>query len=238
MRKLPNVGVMREHKRTEHLSAKMAVSQLNSTVYPNRQQLHAGDTTNSTPMKHASIGFSLIELLVVIAIAAILTGLAVPSFQGMIASSNLTSTTNDLIATLARAKSDAIRRGKRVTVCMSADGAACATTGDWTQGWILFNDDVHPSGAAAVESTNDITAITAGLSNGLVVKGNQPYFSYSADGQAKLMNGGSGGGTLRVCSPSSALTNDTRARDIKINWVGRVTLEKPTGVAATCPAPV
>jgi len=190
-------------------------------------------------MKHTS-GFSLIELLVVIAIAAVLAGLAVPSFQGMIASSNLTSTTNDLIATLARAKSDAIRRGKRVTVCMSADGASCATTGDWTQGWILFNDDVHPSGAAAVESTNDITAITAGLSNGLVVKakGSQAYFSYSADGQAKLMNGGSGAGTLRVCSPSSALTNDTRARDLKINWVGRVTLEKPTGVAASCPAPV
>jgi len=239
MRKLPNVGVMREHKRTEHLSAKMAVSQLNSTVYPNRQQLHAGDTTNSTPMKHASIGFSLIELLVVIAIAAILAGLAVPSFQSMIASSNLTSTTNDLITTLARAKSDAIRRGQRVTVCMSADGAACATTGDWTQGWIMFNDDDHSDAAATVESTNDITAVNTALTNNIVIraKSSQPYFSYSADGQAKLMNSGSGAGTLRVCSPSSALTNDTRARDIKINWVGRVTLDKPTGVAASCPAP-
>ena len=80
------------------------------------------------------VGFSLIELMVVIAIAAVLASLAVPSFQGMIASSNLTSTTNDLIATLARAKSDAVRRGKRVTVCISANGASCTTTGDWTQG--------------------------------------------------------------------------------------------------------
>lgn len=184
-------------------------------------------------------GFSLIELMVVIAIAAVLATLAVPSFQGMIASSNLTSTTNDLIATLARAKSDAIRRGKRVTVCMSADGMTCNTSGDWAQGWIMFNDDDHVDANATVENTSDITAVTVALTNNIVVKAksSQSYFSYSADGQAKLMNGGSGAGTIRVCSTSSALTNDTRARDIVINWVGRVNLEKPTGIAATCPAP-
>lgn len=182
-------------------------------------------------------GFSLIELMVVIAIAAVLAGLAVPSFQGLIASSNLTSATNDLVATLARAKSDAIRRGNRVTVCMSSDGANCTTTGTWTQGWIMFNDRIHPSGNAAVESTDDITAITAAQTNSIEIKSNQAYFSYSADGQAKSMDGGSGAGRIRVCSTSSALTNDTRAREVVINWVGRVNVEKPTGVAATCPAP-
>ncbi|MBV5322221.1 MAG: GspH/FimT family pseudopilin [Ilumatobacteraceae bacterium] len=186
-----------------------------------------------------SDGFSLIELLVVIAIAAILAGLAVPSFQGLIASSNLTSATNDLIATLARAKSDAIRRGKRVTVCMSADGLSCTTSGDWTQGWIMFDDNDHTAASAEVTSAKDtITAKTAAQTNNIVVKSNQPYFSYSADGQAKLMNGGAGDGTIRVCNGSSALTNDARARNIKINWIGRVVVEKPTGgVAATCPAP-
>ena len=182
-------------------------------------------------------GFSLIELLVVIAIAAILASLAVPSFQGLIASSNLTSATNDLVATLARAKSDAIRRGKRVTVCMSTDGATCTTTGAWTQGWIMFNDDVHPDGNAAVEDTDDITAITVAQANSIEIKSNQAYFSYGSDGQARLMNGGSGAGRIRVCNTSPALTNDTRAREIVINWVGRINIEKPTGVAATCPAP-
>ncbi len=182
-------------------------------------------------------GFSLIELMVVIAIAAVLAGLAVPSFQEMIASSNLTSTTNDLIATLARARSDAIRRGKRVTVCMSADRVACTTSGDWTQGWIIFKVNDRSATTATVESTDDITAVTAVLPNNISVKATDTYFSFSADGQAKLMNGGSGAGRIRVCSTSSALTNDTRAREIIINWIGRINFEKPTGVAATCAAP-
>jgi type IV fimbrial biogenesis protein FimT len=190
-------------------------------------------------MKKAS-GFSLIELMVVIAIAAVLAALAVPSFQGMVASSNLTSTTNDLVATFARARSDAIRRGKRVTVCMSSDGATCTTSGAWTQGWIMFNDGNHAAAGATVESSTDITIVSGALTNNIVVvaKANSmPYVSYSSDGQAKLMNGGSGAGTIRVCSVSTALANDARARDIKINWVGRVILEKPAGVTATCPAP-
>jgi len=184
-------------------------------------------------------GFTLIELMVVIAIVAVLAALAVPSFQGMIASSNLTTTSNDLIATYARARSDAIRRGKRVTVCMSADTAQCTTVGDWSQGWIMFNDDDHAAAAATVESTNDITAKAAALTNNIVVKAKsgQPYFSYSADGQAKLMNGGNGAGTIRVCSKSSALSNDTRTRDIVINFSGRVNVVKQTGIAASCPAP-
>ncbi|WP_158081309.1 GspH/FimT family pseudopilin [Rhodoferax fermentans] len=186
-----------------------------------------------------SAGFSLIELMVVIAIAAILATLAVPSFQGMIASSNLTSTTNDLVATFARARSDAVRRGKRVTVCMSANGAQCATSGTWSQGWIMFNDNDHSDANANVKTGETITAVAAALSNQLVIstKGSMPYVSYSADGQAKLMNGGSGAGRIRVCSTSSALTNNTRARDIVINFAGRANVVKPTEVDATCPAP-
>jgi len=177
----------------------------------------------------------LIELLVVIAIAAVLAGLAVPSFQALIASSNLTSTTNELIATLARAKSDAIRRGKRVTVCVSTDGVSCTTIGDWTQGWIIFQVNDRSATTATVEKLGDITAVTAGLTNNIIVKATGTYFSFTADGVTKTMTGSNGDGSIRICSPSSALTNDTRARKIVINWAGRVSVEKPTGISATCP---
>ena len=189
-------------------------------------------------------GFSLIELMVVIAIVAVLASLAIPSFQGLIASSNLTSTTNDLIATLARAKSDAIRRGKRVTVCMSANGTACTTTGDWSQGWIMFDDNVNSSSSAAVDidgtaPDDRITQVSPAVNGNLTVKAKSDasYFSYTADGQVKLMNGGAGASTIRICSNSSALTDDTRSRSLVINFVGRVNVVKPTGIGAACPVP-
>ena len=189
-------------------------------------------------------GFTAIELMVVIAIVAILASLAVPSFQGLIASSTLTSTTNDLIATLARARSDAIRRGKRVTVCMSANGTSCTTTGDWSQGWIMFEDNVNFSLNATVDidgtSPDDrITQVSPATNGNLTVKakGGTSYFSYTADGQIKLMNGGSGAGSIRICSNSSALTDDTRSRSLVINFVGRVNVVKPTGISAACPVP-
>ena len=182
-------------------------------------------------------GFSLMELLVVIAILAILTTLAVPSFQSMIASSSIRTATNDLMATLAQARSNAIRRGARVTVCKSANGSQCTTSGDWAQGWIVFNDDGHSGSSANVDTGETITFAAPSLTGGIVINGNLDYVSFSADGQPKNMSGSPYFGTLRICSTSSALTNSSRARDLKLSRAGRSVIEQAANVAASCPAP-
>lgn len=184
-------------------------------------------------------GFTLIELLVTLSIAGVLAALAAPSFQGAIASSRLKSRTNDLVGTLAAARSEAIRRGKRVTVCKSSDQKTCATTGDWEQGWIAFEDDTRASDPV-VDTGETILSVSQAMTSGTVIMGDSvvaSYVSYAADGRAKLIAGGSQSGTLRICSTSTALTNDQRARDIQINAVGRTTSSTPAGIADTCPAP-
>lgn len=182
-------------------------------------------------------GLTLIELLVTISILAILMALAIPSFQSMIASSSLTTTTNDLANTLAQARSNAIRRGGRVTVCKSASATQCATTGNWEQGWIVFNDTTKSGTSANVDTGEAITFVTPAQPTGIVINGNLSYISYAADGQTKEMSGAFQGGTLRVCSTNASLTNAKRARNLILTGTGRIVVQAQANVAATCPAP-
>ncbi len=85
-------------------------------------------------------GFTLIELMVTLAVAAILLTVGVPSFRATVENNRLTTAANELVSALNLARSEAIKRGVRVTVCKSADGATCTTSGDWEQGWIVFVD--------------------------------------------------------------------------------------------------
>ncbi|QKV57365.1 MAG: GspH/FimT family pseudopilin [Dechloromonas sp.] len=75
-------------------------------------------------MKQAR-GFTLIELLITFMIAAILAALAAPSFTSFIKNNRLTTTTNDLLADLALARSEAAKRGQQVTLCISTNGSSC-----------------------------------------------------------------------------------------------------------------
>ena len=100
---------------------------------------------NTSHNKHAFTfraqrGVTLIELMIVLVIAGILMGTAVPSFLGVIRSTKLTNAANDLLISLTLARSEAAKRHDRVALCKSADGACCASTGGWEQGWIVFHD--------------------------------------------------------------------------------------------------
>ena len=93
--------------------------------------------------RHA-LGFTAIELLIVITILAVLTAMAVPSFGPMIERWRTNQAVNNITSTSYVARSEAIKRGGRVSVRKIAngtDGCSFASTNqEWSCGWIIFVD--------------------------------------------------------------------------------------------------
>lgn len=92
--------------------------------------------------------FTLIELMVTIAIAGILLAIAVPSFSELVSNNRLSARSNEMVSAIAFARSEAMKRGRPVTLCRSANsgsgvetGWSCATgSGGWETGWVVFVD--------------------------------------------------------------------------------------------------
>lgn len=89
--------------------------------------------------KHTS-GFSLIELLITIAVVAILLALGLPSFQDALRSNRVATATNELIASFALARSEAIRTTHGSGICTSTAGTECDAGSDWDDGWLVWSD--------------------------------------------------------------------------------------------------
>jgi len=91
-------------------------------------------------MKRHNRGVTLIELMVSITVVGILLGLSVPTFREFTRNNSVTAVQNELVTSFNLARSEALRRNRPVSVCASADGAACGDETTWQTGWLAFTD--------------------------------------------------------------------------------------------------
>ncbi len=90
-------------------------------------------------------GFSLIELMVAVTILALLATAALPSFSEIQQKGSLSVASNELFSSLRLARSEAVKRARRVTVCKTdsafSDSPLCDGGANWQDGWLVFVDD-------------------------------------------------------------------------------------------------
>lgn len=190
-------------------------------------------------LRRAYRGVTLIELMVGVVVLSIILMFAVPSFRGAIASNRLTTSTNELVSAVALARSEAIRRGARVTICKSADGAACTTAGGWQQGWIVFTDTTRATFDPSVDAGESVIVVARAHPAGVQIQGTAAvanYLSFAADGTVRTMTGTPLTGRLQVCSTSGSLTDARRVRELSVSSAGRLASSSPS-TSAACEAP-
>ena len=88
--------------------------------------------------------FSLYEVIVCLIVLSILSVIAIPGFQQLIASQRITGAVNDLVTALHLARSEAIKRKEQAVLCPSVNGQLClspvAGSTAWDTGYLLFID--------------------------------------------------------------------------------------------------
>lgn len=117
-------------------------------------------------------GFTLVELLVVVALIAIIAGFAIPQFGRMLDSNRVVSQTNSVVGLLNFARSEAVRRGARITVT-SANNTLTATV-------VGTNEVVREMDEARGSLTVSAGAVTY-RANGLTTSGADVTFQICAD---------------------------------------------------------
>jgi type IV fimbrial biogenesis protein FimT len=170
-------------------------------------------------------GFSLIEIVATTGIMATALLVAMPGLSDLGRSSVLDAAAQELQLALHLARSEAIKRHRRVTLCKSADGLHCAQAAGWEQGWILFHD---ANGNGALDQGEERIARHEALQGQLLLRGNQPvadYISFTGLGATRLVTGGFQAGTLTLCRSSAGAT---AARQVILNSVGRPRLQNAT----------
>lgn len=174
-------------------------------------------------------GFTTVELLVVVAILGILLSLAIPAMASFGKSVKLSAQTNAFLSIIHLARSEAIKRNSRVTLCKSTGGVTCAQSGGWHQGWLVFqdtnNDSVRDLDEAIIYQVQLLPTDLRLVGNQNVAK----YVSFTPSGGTKLTSGALQMGTLTLCLTS---TEATEAREIVINIVGRPRVQK--AVVSSC----
>ncbi|MES9858231.1 MAG: GspH/FimT family pseudopilin [Sedimenticola sp.] len=175
---------------------------------------------------HYLYGITLIELLIVMAILAILLASAGPSFSSMIGGTVITTTVNDMVGRLHLTRSEAVKRGIKVTLCPSSDNTSCLDTIEWHHGFIIFSNE---NGNGVVDGEDQLLHSYRPSSSrvGIYSTSGRKKSTYKPNGSASGTNA-----TFAICDSSG----ETAPRYVIVSNTGRprTSESKPRSSNVSC----
>ena len=191
-------------------------------------------------------GFTLIELMVVLTVLGVMMAFAAPNFREYKRNSALNNTTNMLVSSIYRTRTEAMKEG--------APAILEPTSGnDWTGGWRIYIDrdlsDSYTGGDDIVaeqsgdEIPSDYLTITNSSADGFVKFNSAGFPRKKAakpgkGGVAAVINAGAGFGalTLTVKRTEEGKEGERYIRQVIVSSAGRVRSCRPD-TDADCPVP-
>lgn len=177
--------------------------------------------------------------MVTLVIAAVLVTIGIPSLQSVIQNSRLTTQANNILADLAVARSEAIKRGVSVTICRSQNPTASppscnSTSANWASGWVIFID---ANNDGSIQSTETLLRVHEPLEGNNTLNTVQIVppsttssihsWVFTANGQTKLT------ATSRVEMRLCDSRGTTRGKVITVNFIGRAGSSSPPSSCGT-----
>ena len=162
-------------------------------------------------MKWKNSGVTLVELTVTVALVSILASIAIPAFERQVRIASVQAEVQKIFSLLARARMEAIRRNRVVTLCKSANGLSCG--GSWSQGWLLFVDENRNGKREPAERLLAVGRPEHGYRLRLAAFGSSSRIRFSPVGFTLA-----GNGTFRLCPPDG---DNRYARAVIVNKAGR-----------------
>ena len=124
-------------------------------------------------------GFTIVELMITLTVLGVLVAAGLPSLTNLVREQRVKAAASDVFSSFLYARSEAVKRNKRVAICASSDGDACASSANWAQGWIVF---VDVDGDGAVDTGDDLLKRQGEIS-GVTVTGTSTNATYLGDGR-------------------------------------------------------
>jgi type IV fimbrial biogenesis protein FimT len=140
--------------------------------------------------------------LVVLALLGILVSMAAPAVSDLRARHQVQAQAEGFLSSLVLARSEALRRQQRVSLCAQAVHTTCDALGRWQQGWLVFVD-VNDNGLREAEEA--LLEVHAALPAAVRLDASstaKAYFSYGSEGRSASTTGAFMAATWRFCSAS------------------------------------